>query len=298
MITQLEDIRWDGPTVLTLGKFDGLHRGHRTLLDRVLLKARKTKASSLVFSLGIGRESLLSVEEKRQMLEELSVDGHIECPFIPALITMEATDFVRQMLVGRLHVCHIVVGEGFRFGFGRRGDAGLLRQMGEMLGFTVDVLPKLLEDGERVSSTRIRSLLSEGRMEEAARLLGYPFFVSGDILHGRRLGRTIGFPTTNLLPPPEKTLPPKGVYFSRSTVAGQAFCGITDIGTKPTVGGSFVGVESHLFGMSKELYGKRQKVELLHFSRPEKKFEDLEALKTQISTDMAMAREHFGLEEK
>ncbi|MGX8703737.1 MAG: bifunctional riboflavin kinase/FMN adenylyltransferase, partial [bacterium] len=355
IITELENIRWDGPTVLTLGKFDGLHRGHQALICRVLEKAKELGTSPLVLSLGISRESLFSKEEKRKILANWGVAGHIECPFVPAIITMEATDFVREILVGRLHVRHIVAGPDFRFGYQRRGDVELLKRMGRELGgsskevgsagedrktnpgvkvsevtctgdetygdsaskdgneqrilvtnesereadnsckldgignygFTVDVIPKLREDGEIISSRSVRSLLAEGRMQEVEKLLGFPYFVSGEILHGRRIGRTIGFPTTNLITPPEKLLPPNGVYFVRSEVNGQEHFGITNIGTKPTVDGSFVGVETHLFELHEEIYGERQKVELLHFARPEKRFAGLDELRDQISRDMA-----------
>ncbi len=295
LITKIDDIRSDVPSVLTLGKFNGLHRGHRSLILRVKEKAVELAADSLVLSFGISRECLLSKEEKRNMLMELGMDGHIECPFVPEIITMEAEDFVQDLLVHRLRVRHIVVGEDFRFGYRRRGDTALLNQLGEVFGFTIEVLPKLRDGGEIVSSTRIRSLLAEGKMEEAKRLLGYPYFVSGEILHGRRIGRTIGFPTTNLIPDRDKVLPPMGVYFVRSYVEGQCHNGIANLGTKPTVNGGFVGVETHLFGIQEELYGQRQKVELLHFARPEQKFPDLETLTRQIEADREAALNYFQL---
>ena len=295
VITELENIYWNRPTVLTLGKFNGLHRGHQTLITGVKEKAVGLNADAVVISFGISRECLLSPEEKRNMLTELGMDGHIECPFVPEIIMMEAEDFVRNILFERLHVRHIVVGESFRFGHRRTGDTNLLKALGETLGYTVEVLPQLEEAGEIISSTRIRAYLAEGRIEEAQKLLGYPYFVSGKILHGRRIGRTIGFPTTNIIPDREKVLPPMGVYFVRSYVKGQCHNGIANLGTKPTVNGGFVGIETHLFGIQEELYGQRQKVELLHFARPEQKFPDLETLTRQIQADREAALDYFQI---
>lgn len=293
VITELEKIGWERPTVLTLGKFDGLHRGHQTLVSRVRTKAGELGADALVLSFTVSREFLLSTEEKRQMLAGMGMDGHLEIPFVPEILSMEAEDFVRKILLSRLRACHIVAGEDFRFGHERRGDTDLLQKLGSSLGFGVDVLPKLREGGERISSTRIRACLKDGRMEEAGKLLGYPYFVTGEILHGRRLGRTIGFPTTNILPQPGKYLPPLGVYFVRSKMNGKSCFGIANLGTKPTVDGSFVGIETHLFGIEEELYGRQQKVELLHYHRPERKFQNLDALCGQIEEDRQNALEFF-----
>ena len=139
--------------------------------------------------------------------------------------------------------------------------------------------------GSKISSTRIREALQQGKMEEVQDMLGFPFFVTGEIIHGRQLGRTIGVPTTNLIPGRGKLLPPNGVYCSRSFAGGEQFRGITNIGTKPTVEGGFVGVETYLFDCSEDLYGASQKVELLHFVRPEQKFRDLKELKERIRLD-------------
>ena len=294
VITELLEIGWEGPTVLTLGKFDGLHRGHQTLIRRVREKAGELGAAALALSFNPSRDFLLSSDEKHWMLDEMGMDGHIEIPFVPEILSMEAEDFVRNILVDRLHACHIVAGEDFRFGHNRRGDTKLLEKLGETLGFGVDILPKLMEGDMRISSTRIRGHLAAGEMEEAEKLLGYPYFITGEILHGRRIGRTIGFPTANILPEKGKVLPPMGVYFVRSEIDGRELSGIANLGTKPTVDGSFVGIETHLFGLEKELYGQRQKVGLLHFHRPEQKFPDLDTLCRRIGKDREEALNYFN----
>jgi len=291
------DFASDRPTVVTLGKFDSLHLGHRELITRVLAMAGERELGSfprsVVFRLSSASVSLLTEEERRQMLEEMGVHTLIECPFVPEIIQMEPETFVRNVLVDRLRAVHLVVGEDFRFGYRRRGDAAMLVKMGRELGFTVDVVPKVALDGEPVSSTRIREALQEGRMAEVNRLLGYTYFVTGRIIHGRQVGRTIGFPTTNLIPGRGKLLPPNGVYAARVTVDGEVFAGITNIGTKPTVDGHFVGVETYLYDCSEDLYGECQKVELLDFERAERKFPSVEALREQILADKAYGEAYF-----
>ncbi|MCR5294975.1 MAG: bifunctional riboflavin kinase/FAD synthetase [Lachnospiraceae bacterium] len=290
--------RFDTPSYVTLGKFDGFHRGHQSLIREVLrLSARSRKdgaaARSVVFSFLVSPVTLLTKEERRELLCACGIDCLIECPFVPAIITMEPETFVRQILVEGLKVKGIVVGADYRFGYGRRGSTELLIKMGKELGFTVTVLGKVQDSGEDISSTRIRAALNEGDMETVNRLLGYTFFINGSIIHGRRVGRTIGFPTTNLIPGMGKYLPPNGVYAVKSVIDGEEYAGITNIGTKPTVDGHFIGVETYLFNCDKDLYGEQQKVKLLHFIRKEKKFSSVEALKAQILKDQETGRRYF-----
>ncbi len=290
------------PSVITLGKFDGVHRGHQALINKVLetsagSKETDEKLDAVVFSICVSPVTLLTKPERRELLESWGIDTLIECPFIPALITMEAEDFVKEFLIGRLHAKAIVVGEDYRFGYGRRGNVALLKEMGETLGFAVTAIPKVKDGPEDISSSRIRAALAEGDMETVNLLLGYSFFINGSIIHGRRIGRTIGFPTTNLIPGMGKLLPPNGVYAVRSVVGGRDYYGITNIGTKPTVDGRFVGVETYLYDCTEDLYGEEQKVELLHFMRPERKFPSVEALKEQIMLDREVGREYFAASE-
>ncbi len=293
------DFSSEKPAVITLGKFDGLHLGHQALIHRVLDKTGERLRSgsfprSIVFRLSAASVSLLTDEERRIMLEDMGVHTLIECPFVPEIIQMEPETFVRDVLVDSLKAVHLVVGDDFRFGYRRRGDAAMLVELGKRLGFTVDVVPKVKMDGDPVSSTRIRKALEEGRMDEVSRLLGYTYFVTGRIIHGRQVGRTIGFPTTNLIPGKGKLLPPNGVYAARVTVDGEVFAGITNIGTKPTVDGHFVGVETYLYNCSEDLYGECQKVELLDFERPERKFPSVEDLKEQIMNDRRYGEAYFA----
>ena len=281
--------------VVTLGKFDGIHRGHRVLIDRVLAYAEKP-VKKVVFAFDIASMMLLSKNERRHMLNRLGIDILIECPFVPELIRMNPEVFVKKMLVDQLHAVHLVVGRDFRFGYGRSGDAALLKRLGPEYGFTVDVVDKVTDGEREISSTYVREELAKGNMEKVNELLGYEFFVTGEIVHGRRVGRTIGVPTTNLIPPRGKFLPPNGVYTTRTTAGDRTYYGMTNIGTKPTVDGQFIGVETYLFDCDEELYGEQEKVRLQHFLRPEVKFDSLEELKAQLREDEAAVRAYFAVE--
>lgn len=281
--------------VVTLGKFDGIHRGHRTLIDRVLTYEEKA-VKKVVFAFDIASMMLLSKKERRHMLDKLGIDILIECPFVPELIRMEPELFVKKMLVDQLHAVHLVVGRDFRFGYGRSGDAALLKRLGPEYGFTVDVVDKVTDGEREISSTYVREELAKGNMEKVNELLGYEFFVTGEIVHGRRVGRTIGVPTTNLIPPRGKFLPPNGVYTTRTTAGDRTYYGMTNIGTKPTVDGHFIGVETYLFDCDEDLYGEQEKVRLQHFLRPEVKFDSLEELKAQLREDEAAVRAYFAVE--
>ena len=272
-------------TAVTLGKFDGVHRGHQKLLSRIL---EKKNLKSVMFTIN-GRKSgfVLTDEEKRFMLEKTGLSYLIDCPFIPSVSGMEAEDFVREILVNRLHAKSIVVGKDFHFGYKRGGDATLLLWLQKKYGFQVEVVEKEQYKGRDISSTYIREALHDGNVKLANELLGYRYYVSGIVLHGRQIGRTIGMPTTNLLPPQEKLLPKDGVYLTRTFVKEDEYYGITNVGYKPTVGGETRrGVETYLFDFDGDLYGQDLMVEFIEFRRPEQKFQSLDELKAHILSDM------------
>ncbi len=288
------DFMSETPCVITLGKFDGLHRGHKKLLERVIDLAGEKKVTSVMFTFEVSpytltrdnrHRALLTNKERRQLLEETELDWLIECPFDEHMMHMEAEDFVRELLVKRLKAVCLVVGADFRFGHERKGDVSLLQRMGREYGFTVEALDKEMYEGQEISSTLIRECILKGEMEKAADMLGYPYFFQGEIIKGRQIGRTLGIPTTNLMAEDTKVLPPFGVYATRSSIGEQEFGGVTNIGIKPTVQENFVGVETHLFSCNLNLYGNMEKVELLHFQRRERKFDSLEELKAQILAD-------------
>ena len=294
LITGTTEFETTEATAISLGKFDGLHMGHQLLVNRIL-KKKEEGLKALIFTFDFGdRPMLLLPEERRALLKKLGVDCLIECPFVESLAHMEAEDFVREILVKRLHVKYLAVGTDFHFGHNRKGSYQLLEAMQEECGFEVEVVEKACYDGEEISSTRIRRELEQGHMELVNQLLGYNFSVTGEVLHGRQIGRTLGLPTTNLLPGPGKLLTPNGVYATRTRIADEIFEGITNIGHKPTVGAEpRRGVETFLFDLDRNLYGDIITVNFYGFERPERKFESLEALKARIEQDVIWGREYF-----
>lgn len=295
------DFNIEENTVLSLGKFDGVHRGHDLLLENLFQK-KKEGLSAAIFTFNIPprqnvehamQHVLTTNEEKMHLLEQLGVDYLIECPFTREIMCMEAQDFVRK-IVRELHVKCFVVGDDFHFGHNRCGDYHMLRDMAEELGYEVIVIKKIKEDERDISSTFVREEVELGHIEKANHLLGYPYFVCGKVEHGKEIGRTIGIPTINLLPPKEKLLPPFGVYVSKVLIDGKEYHGVTNVGRKPTIAGENpVGVETHILDVAQDLYGKEVKVEFLKFVRPEQKFDSVESLKNQMQQDVATAKRYF-----
>ena len=282
-------------TAISIGKFDGLHQGHQLLVERIV-KKKQEGLKALIFTFDFGdRPVLLLPEERREMLRKWGVDYLLGCAFVERISHMEAEEFVRKILVERLHVRYLAVGTDFRFGCQRRGDYRLLQRLSAECGYEVEVVEKACWQGEEISSSRIRRELEQGRMELVNQLLGYAYSVTGEVLHGRKIGRTLGMPTTNIVPSERKLLPPNGVYATRTVIAGELFEGITNIGYKPTVGAEpRKGVETYLFDLDRNLYGEILTVRFYGYERPERKFDSLEELKKRIGQDVEWGRTYFG----
>lgn len=281
------------PTAVTLGKFDGLHLGHQKLIGRIRAQKEQGLASAVFVIAPQGVPRLLTSAEKRKKLEEAGIDCLIECPFVPEILNMGPDEFVSEVLVKKLKTKYLAVGTDFRFGRERSGDAAFLLAGQERYGVHTDVIEKE-RLGERViSSTYVREAMQEGNMELANDLLGYRYSVAGIVQHGRQLGRRIGMPTVNLIPEKDKLLPPNGVYFTRVLCEGSSYRGVTNIGCKPTVDGSFTGVETYLYDFTGELYGRQIVVELLSFRRPERRFDSVDELKEQMQKDILSGKEYF-----
>ncbi len=297
-------------TAVAIGKFDGFHRGHQKLLGR--LKEQKDNGlASVVFTFvpspaaffaGHPLKDLTTVEEKRNIFERAGVDYLIEYPFCRQTADMEPIDYIKNVLVGRLNAKCIVAGDDVSFGRHGAGDCGLLREKASKYGYRVIVIDKVLYMEREVSSTYVREEVGNGNMELVDKLLGTPYHIGGEIVHGRRLGRMIGMPTVNLIPSPRKLLPPKGVYFSYvrffdGQLSGIKYPSITNIGTKPTVDEHEVmGVETYIYDFNKDVYGKSMEVFLLKFVRPEMRFNGIEELKSRMAYDIASGRKFHGLE--
>ena len=290
-------------TVVSLGKFDGIHLGHRMLMDYMLSQKKKgLMPAAFTFSVdpgcllsGKAGKVIYTEQEKRIRMEEAGVDIMISYPFNEETVKMEAEQFVRDILVKQLDAKMIVTGSDFGFGYRRKGNVELLRRLSAEYGYELAVFDKLSVDGTIVSSTAIRELLAEGKIEAANRLLLRPYFIYGEIVHGNEIGRTLGMPTANLYPPSWKLLVPNGVYVTKTYLDGRVCPGITNIGYKPTVGGEkWIGVETYLFDLDEDLYGKHICVELYEYVRGERKFSSLEELKVQMYQDMEYGKRYLA----
>lgn len=288
-------------SVVCIGAFDGLHLGHQALIGRAVARARELELPAVALSFEpLPREffardakppRLMLPRAKLQGLYGLGCDSVGLLRFNKTLASMPAADFVRDVLVERLCAREVWVGPEFRFGKGRVGDFDLLQSMGAVHGFTAHSIdPVHCDEGERVSSTRIRAALTAGDFDAAARLLGRPYAISGHVVHGKQLGRTLGFPTANLRFG-GKTPALRGIYATWvHGVAGHPLPSVSSFGTRPTVDGVEPLLEAHLFDFEGDLYGRRIEVEFVARLRDEEKFPDLDSLVVQMRHDDAQAR--------
>lgn len=283
------------PSVISLGKFDGLHMGHRYLMEEVE-KGKREGLKSVVFTFDIPPKSiheakykvLSTNEEKAQIFSAAEVDYLIECPFTEEFRQMSPREFL-GMLTEKINVKKIVAGTDFRFGYKRSGTYEDLKACAGQYGYEAAIVKKKQYKGADISSTRIRECIARGDMEEANKLLGYFYFLSGPVLHGNEIGRTIGFPTANQIPAQEKLLPPNGVYAVEVLLNGKTYRGISNVGCKPTIQGENpVGVETYIFDFHEEIYGQQMKVSFLKFIRREQKFASLEELQAQLKRDVGV----------
>lgn len=286
-------------TAAAIGKFDGIHIGHRRLLEEILSRKKEgllacvftfDPAPAVLFGRSDGKE-LSTREEKRLLFERMGVDLLIEFPLTRETAAMAPEQFVRQVLAGQMQVRFLAAGSDLSFGAGGAGNAALLQKLGPELAFCVKVIDKVCVGDREVSSTYVREQVETGKMELAEKLLGMPYLIAGDVVTGNRLGRKLGFPTVNLLPAQGKLLPPNGVYFSQVRCRGKMYRAISNVGYKPTVTDERVmGVESYLYDFDEQVYGEFLEVYLLGFRRPERQFENVEALKRQLAEDIAAGR--------
>lgn len=277
---------------VTMGKFDGIHRGHRKLVEKI--KERKALGEQAVlFAIDASSSMILTSRERASLLESLGIDVLVECQLDDRIRHMKAESFIKEILMGDLGASYVVVGEDNRFGFERKGNPKLLEEFGNKYGFQVEVLSKEMDGHRKISSTFIREELKKGNMKKVSSLMGADYFVEGCVVHGRGMGHKVLLPTTNIVPPKSKILPPNGVYVTSSYFGDRIYHGITNIGNKPTIGESFVGVETYLFDCEEDLYGENCRVDFKKFLRPEQKFPSLEALKTRLLADAKDGRAYF-----
>lgn len=293
----------DGDCAVTLGKFDGVHRGHRELIDRVIAK-KKDGLKAVIFTFdkspaeffsGRVMPALTTREEKHRIFEYLGVDVLIELPFNKETAATDPVDFIKDYLVNKTGAKHIVVGTDASFGDRGKGNADLIEKMAKECGYTYEIVEKILVDGDEVSSTLIREYVSDGHMEKVMNLIGVPYAIRGEIVRGNQIGRTIGFPTINIEIKRDKLMPPFGVYFAEISIEGVQYNGITNVGTKPTITeDKTVFAETNILDFEGDIYGKNASVKLLHFSRPEMKFSSIDELQAVISNDIKNGKAYFA----
>ena len=270
---------------VTVGKFDGIHRGHRLLLDRIL-ELKDEGYTAVVCMINMNKPGILGSEERVKYLKSLGIDHVISLEFTEKFASQTPEEFIRDFLKKGLDASKVVIGRDFRFGHNREGDINALKEIGSKYGIDCEFFAKLTIDGKVVSSTLIRNALERGDMEEVEKLLGRPYKLSGEVVHGKHLGSTIGFPTINVFPEGDKLLPKYGVYASRIKIAGKEYRGITNIGVKPTVDGQTATSETYIFDFDRDIYGEKVTVIPERFIREEKKFSSVEELKEQIKNDI------------
>ena len=291
-------------TVVTVGAFDGVHRGHQAVLAEVVRRATSGRRTSLLVTFDphplevVNPEAaprlLTTPEEKREVLAETAVDRVVVLPFTRELSRLSATEFVDQVLRSRYDMAELVLGYDHGFGRGRSGDVETVRRLGVEQGFAVDVVDAVREDGQPISSTVIRAAVAHGELDRAERWLGRPYFCSGVVERGAGRGRTLGIPTLNLLPPSRKLLPPDGVYAVRVSVGNGRYGGMMNQGSRPTFGVTARGLEIHLFDFAGDVYGERVRVEWVRRLRDVRTFPSREALVAQLEHDRAAARDSLN----
>ena len=304
VITGTREFQIEEPTAVTIGKFDGRHKGHQKLLREMLCFKERQGLKAAVFTFdmapsGVMRGQIQTVittnQERRNKMAKVGIDYLVEYPFDQETAHMQPEDFVSEVLVRQMHAKAVVVGTDCSFGYKGKGNVQLLKEMPKSCGFEAVIIEKEQDDHRDISSTYVREELDLGNIEKANELLGEPYAIHGVVVHGNHIGGTVlGFPTANILPPPEKHLPPFGVYVSQVLVDGRLYRGVTNIGKKPTIAGeSPVGVETFIMGLEENLYGKEIEVQLLNFERPEQKFASLKELKERIEKDKEYAAAYF-----
>lgn len=303
IVRSLDRYAADAELLLSIGVFDGVHVGHRAVLSRLLAQRQPGQiAGALTFDRhpqefldpqAARRVYLTTTDEKVNLLAGCGLDVLFLLPFDERIQSLEPEEFVESMLVQRLRTSTLIVGDQWRFGKGRRGDAALAQTMLTARGCVFEAAPLLERDGEKVSSSRIRALIAERRFAEADALLGSPYALRGMVVMGDGRGHELGYPTANMVVPAQKLVPGAGVYACRAHYEGRSYDAVTSLGDKPTFGGQGFTIETYIPGFNASIYGHQLSLSEWHFLRAQERFPDASALVLQMRRDVESMRSHF-----
>lgn len=301
-VNSLAEVQLDKPSVVTIGVFDGVHRGHQALIKHIVETAQQADRLAVVLTFHphpdvvlkniAGRYYLTTPEYRAQLLGEMGVDVVITHPFDDSVRSIRAADFVDK-LVNSLKMKDLWVGRDFALGYQREGNVNFLTQRGKEIGYTVSPIELVTENngGDTITSTTIREHLERGEIELATKLLGRSYSVQGVVVEGNKRGRTIGFPTANMAVWEQQVLPANGVYTGWVTLGDERFMAVTNVGVRPTFAGTSITVEPHLLDFDRDIYGETLSLTFETRLRGEQKFDGIEALKAQLHRDIAQGRE-------
>lgn len=305
--SDLNDFNAQNP-VLTVGTFDGVHLGHRKIMARLIDLAKKINGESVIFTFDPHPRKVVSpgesnlrllttIEEKIALFEQSGIDHLIIYPFTPEFAQLSYEQFVKEILIEKIHTKYLVVGYDHKFGKNRQGDFVFLQSCAEKFDFRVEKLDVLLINESNISSTKIREAIQKGDFETANTFLDYPFTLHGTVVEGQKLGRIIQFPTANIAASdPDKIIPGYGVYAVKAKIRNKIYHGMLNIGSRPTVNNNadHRSIEVHLLGFNKDIYGETIELQFFRKLREEQKFDSLEALKEQLEKDKTTTLAYFG----
>jgi riboflavin kinase/FMN adenylyltransferase len=289
-------------TIITVGNFDGVHLGHKKILQFLVQEAQKYDLFSLVLTfsphpdliLGKGKVKMIqTLDQRLNAIEKFGVQGVLITPFNKEFFNLSSDEFIQKIVVSALKAEEVVIGENFQFGKKREGNINTLRALGAQLNFRVHEIPKFIKDGRTVSSSLIRNLLQEGKIEEANILLGRHYEIEGKVIKGKDRGKVLGFPTANI--ETENEIIPRGVYVSQVMIDSRTYPSLTNAGFRPTFGPEDMQIESYIIDFDKKLYGQEIAVRFIKKIRDEIKFKSPEELSLQIKKDLGQAKAYFKL---
>lgn len=302
VFNKIEDIEISSNTCITIGNFDGVHKGHQTLMKKAVEYSKKNNLKSVVFTFSNHPvnffkpgyvKNIISSKEKENIIKELGVDIYVNIEFNRDMTEISAEDYIKNILIGKLNAKKIIVGHDFSFARRKEGNPEILEKYGKIFGFDVEVVMPVLLEGKRISSTDIRNFIANGDVISADNLLGRYYAVEGEVVKARQIGRTIGFPTANIKYDKSMIIPQNGIYATLAIIKDRVYCGATSVGTNPTVQGRGITIETFILDFDEMIYGENLRIEFVERMRSEIKFDSKEDLRQQLIKDESYVRNNY-----